>query len=79
MGSSKMAMLAPMWVLMALWLTLVAVLIIILITKILLWVIKKGLFLKHIKDGQDTGNRLALFQIIKYIIWVISFGLLLIK
>jgi hypothetical protein len=25
MGSSKMAMLAPMWILMALWLTLVAV------------------------------------------------------
>lgn len=57
--------------------TLVMVLFIFLITKILLFGIKKTLFRRHGKNNQDTGNKLALFQIIKYVIWVIAFGLLL--
>jgi small-conductance mechanosensitive channel len=57
--------------------TLVMVLFIFLITKILLFGIKKTLFRRHGKNYQDTGNKLALFQIIKYVVWVIAFGLLL--
>ncbi|MBT8316358.1 MAG: mechanosensitive ion channel [Lutibacter sp.] len=56
---------------------LVMVLFIFLITKILLFGIKKTLFRRHAKNSQDIGNKLALFQIIKYVIWVIAFGLLL--
>lgn len=54
---------------------LVAIVIIITITKLLLWFIKKGLFRKQSK--LDTGSTYAIFQIIKYIIWVIAFGFLL--
>ncbi len=56
--------------------TLVVVLIIFLITKILLIVIKKTL-----SNGKyrklDKGANYALFQIIKYVLWVIAIGLIL--
>lgn len=53
------------------------ILLIIVGTKILLWFIKKilGAHYKHQKF--DEGTFYALFQIVKYIIWVIVFGLLL--
>lgn len=57
--------------------TLVAILLIILITRTLLWLIRKILFRKFKSDKLDTGNSYALFQIIKYVIWIIAIGLLL--
>ncbi len=57
--------------------TLLAALIIYLITKLILWLIKKTLFRKHKTKKLDFGNAYALYQIIKYIIWVIAIGLIL--
>ena len=57
--------------------TLVTILIIFIITKLIIWLIKKTLFRKTKFKKLDKGNTYALFQIIKYIIWVISIGLVL--
>jgi len=48
-----------------------------LVTKIILWLIKKALFRKQKNREDAKGNTYALFQIIKYIVWVAAFGLLL--
>ncbi len=55
--------------------TLVAIALILTITKFLLWLIKKALFRKE--NRLDTGSTYAIFQIIKYIVWVIAFGFVL--
>lgn len=55
--------------------TLVAMAMIIIITKLLLWFVKKTLFRE--KSRLDKGSIYAIYQIIKYIIWVIAFGFLL--
>jgi small-conductance mechanosensitive channel len=55
--------------------TLVIIALILTVTKFLLWFIKKALFRKESK--LDTGSTYAIFQIIKYIIWVIAIGFLL--
>ncbi len=57
--------------------TLVAILIVFLITKVILWLIKTTMFRKQRLKNQDLGNTYALFQIIKYVIWVIAFAFLL--
>lgn len=57
--------------------TLVAIIIIILITKLVLWVIKKTLFRKRKSNRFDKGSAYAIFQIIKYVIWVIAIGLVI--
>tara|TARA_R110002096_G_scaffold332841_1_gene526841 strand:+ start:99 stop:935 length:837 start_codon:yes stop_codon:yes gene_type:complete len=57
--------------------TLVSVLIIFLITKLVLWLIKKALFRNSELKKLDRGNVYALFQIIKYVVWVIAIGLIL--
>ncbi len=57
--------------------TIFAVLFILLITKILLWLIKKGLFRNQKKDSADTGNIQALYQIIKYVMWILSIAFIL--
>ena len=54
--------------------TLVSVFIIIFITKLILRIIKKALFRKNRFSNLEKGNAYALFQIIKYIVWVISIG-----
>ncbi|MDH5609576.1 MAG: mechanosensitive ion channel [Cyclobacteriaceae bacterium] len=46
-------------------------------TKFILWLIKKALFRKHKFNKLDTGSTYALFQIIKYAVWVMAIGLLL--
>lgn len=53
------------------------ILLIIVGTKILLWFIKKILGARYKHQKFDEGTFYALFQIVKYIIWVIVFGLLL--
>lgn len=57
--------------------TIISVLLILIVTKIVLWLIKKTLFHKHKYDGPDMGNIYALFHIIKYVIWVIAISIIL--
>ena len=57
--------------------TLITVVLIFLITKLILWVIKKTLYRKATLKKLDKGNTYALFHIIKYILWVIAIGLIL--
>ncbi len=46
------------------------------VTRLILWVIKKSMFRSNLSH-YTLGNRHALFQIIKYVIWVVAFGLIL--
>lgn len=57
--------------------TLFALFIIFLATKLILWLIKKALFRKQASKKLDIGNTYALYQIIKYVIWVLAIGFLL--
>lgn len=57
--------------------TIVRIILIILVSTILLWVIKKALMRKNIVEKYDMGTAYAMYQIVKYIIWVIAFGLIL--
>jgi small-conductance mechanosensitive channel len=56
--------------------TLVIIVFVFIITKLVVWLIKKALFRKR-GDEFDHGNAYAIFQIIKYVVWVISIGLIL--
>ncbi len=56
--------------------TLVLIFLVFILTKFIVWLIKKALFRKRDEDF-DQGNAYAIFQIIKYVIWVISIGLIL--
>lgn len=57
--------------------TLILVIVIFLVTKITLWLIKKAMFRKMNLKQRKEGNVYSLFQIIKYLIWTISVGLIL--
>ena len=57
--------------------TLMTVLIIFLITKLMLWLIKKAIFRKWKANKLDEGSSYAIFQIVSYVVWVISIGLIL--
>lgn len=57
--------------------TVVTILLIILITKFVLWAIRKGIYGRRKFQKLDRGSAYALFQIIKYTIWVIAVGLIL--
>ena len=50
---------------------------IVIITKLVLWLINKALFNKKKLHKLDKGSALALFQIIKYLIWIIAITLML--
>ena len=56
---------------------LVTLLLLFLGTKFILWGIKKALNRETKLKNLDEGNSFALFQIIKYIIWVVSIVLML--
>ena len=56
---------------------LAAILMIIVITKFVLWLIKKALYRSERSVKMDVGTAYALYQIIRYVIWVIAIGLLL--
>lgn len=56
---------------------LVFILIIISVTKTVLWLIKKALFRKYKFSKIDTGSTYALYQIIKYVVWVMAIALIL--
>jgi small-conductance mechanosensitive channel len=57
--------------------SLVTVLLIFLITKLLIWLIRKGLFRKRKSGKLDHSNAYSLYQIIRYVLWVISIGMIL--
>ena len=57
--------------------SLVIILLILLITKVIVQLIKKALLRRYKGVHFDTGNTYALYQIIKYVIWVIAIGFIL--
>ena len=57
--------------------TLASILLIYLITKLILWLIKKALFRERKFKKLDKGSAYALFQIIRYVIWVVAIGVIL--
>lgn len=56
---------------------LVMVILILIITRLLLWVIKKMVFRKTDVDEHERGNIQAVYQIIRYVVWIGAFGLAL--
>ena len=56
---------------------LVSVFVIFLITKLILYLIRKGTFRKTKFNKLDKGSSFALFQLIKYVIWVVSIAIML--
>ncbi len=56
---------------------LVIIVVAILIIKILLWIIKKALFRKHTITTLDTGTSYAIYQIIKYILYIAAISFIL--
>jgi len=57
--------------------TLFIAFLIIVSTKVILWLIKKAIFRKRNLGQFNEGNTYSLYQIIKYVVWVIAFGLVL--
>ncbi|PKA97461.1 mechanosensitive ion channel-like protein [Flavobacteriaceae bacterium MAR_2009_75] len=55
----------------------VSILLIIMVTKAILWVIKKAFFRKNKFSKIDTGSAYALLKIIKYVVWVLAIALVL--
>ncbi|MBL6962776.1 MAG: mechanosensitive ion channel [Bacteroidetes bacterium] len=57
--------------------TILTIILILLITKLAIWLIKLALLRNQRKHNIDKGNTHALIQIIKYVFWIIAMGLLL--
>jgi small-conductance mechanosensitive channel len=57
--------------------TLVVILLITLVTRVLLKLIKTALYRRYKTIHFDTANTYALYQIIKYVIWIIAIGFIL--
>lgn len=58
-------------------LTIIAILLTFAITKFALWLIRKALFRKHKASIGDSGNTNSLYQIIKYVIWIVAISITL--
>lgn len=56
---------------------IVTILIIISISKLVLWLIKKAIFRNYKFRKIDTGSIYAIYQIINYVVWVIAIALIL--
>lgn len=56
---------------------LFAAILIILVTYVLLWGMKKALYRTSHRNNSDIGNTYALFQIIRYITWIIAIVLII--
>jgi small-conductance mechanosensitive channel len=52
--------------------TLLIVLLIFLATKFLLWIIRKAIFRKQTVERIEKSNAYSLYQIIKYVLWIIT-------
>ncbi|AVI51969.1 mechanosensitive ion channel protein MscS [Pukyongia salina] len=50
---------------------------ILLMTRIILWIVKKMLFRRSNVDEHEKGNIQAVYQIIRYVIWIAAFALIL--
>ncbi len=50
----------------------VSAIVIILFTLLLLWIIKKTLFRKKVMNKYERGNLYSLYQIINYVIWILT-------
>lgn len=57
--------------------TVFAIILILIVTRLILWLVKKGLYSQHKFKKLNSSNSYALYQIIKYILWIISIGLIL--
>lgn len=57
--------------------TLFMIALTIVITKLVIWLIKKALLRKSFFNKMEDGNAYALFQILRYLIWVIALGFFL--
>jgi small-conductance mechanosensitive channel len=57
--------------------TLVVILLILLVTRVLLKLIKTALYRRYKTIHFDTANTYALYQIIKYLLWIIAIGFML--
>lgn len=53
------------------------ILLIFIVTKVILWVTKKAIMRKSRLNNLDEGSSFALFQLVKYVVWVISIVLML--
>lgn len=56
---------------------IVLVLLIFIATKIILWITNKAVFSKTKLNNLDQGSSFALFQIVKYLIWIIAVSFML--
>ena len=56
---------------------LASILIIIIVTKGILWIIKKAFFHKNKFSKMDAGSSYALLKFIKYVVWIIAITLVL--
>jgi len=56
---------------------LVVILVTLLVIKIILLIVKKALFRKHKITTLDTGTSYAVYQIIKYVLYVVAIGFIL--
>jgi len=57
--------------------TLLTVLIIIIVTKLVLSIIKKAVYSKRLFKKLDRGNAYSIFQIIRYLLWIIAITFIL--
>ncbi len=57
--------------------TLFIALLIIILTRVILWLIKKSMFRRRNLEHFNEGNTYSLFQIIKYILWIIAIAFIL--
>ena len=56
---------------------IVKIILIFVFTSVLLFIIKKFLLRKNFFQRLDTGSSYAVYQMVKYLLWVIAFGLIL--
>ncbi len=57
--------------------SVLAIFLIVAVTKFLLWLIKRSIFRIKNLNHFDEGNTYALIQIIKYVVWIIAISLIL--
>lgn len=56
---------------------IIIIVVVILLARLLMWLIKKAIFRNKPKDLYEIGNLYAIYQILKYVIWVITFAIIL--
>lgn len=58
-------------------LTIMSLFLIFVGAKLVLWIIRKALYRKQNSQKLDEGNLYAIFQIIKYVVWVVAIALMM--